>query len=192
MKDILLVGGGGHCRSVIDVIECEKKFNIIGVIDLAERVGIDVLGYKVIGSDKNLSTLFKVCQHVLVTVGQIRSNKPRVQLFKKLKKIGFTLPVIVSPTACVSKYVVVGEGTIIMHHVLVNAGAKIGVNCIINSKALIEHDSIIGDNCHISTAAVINGSTKIGNNSFVGSNSVTQQEIQVVDDSFIKAGTVIK
>ena len=187
---ILLLGGGGHCHSVIDVIESENKYEIIGIIDKKEIVGNDILGYKIIGCDDDLETIFKTCKNAIITVGQIESNTVRVKLFNKLKEIGFALPIIVSPFAYVSKHSFIDEGTIIMHHALVNANAKIGKNCIINTKALIEHDVIIEDNCHISTASVLNGAVIVKANTFFGSNATSKQGIEI--NGFVKAGVLVK
>ncbi len=190
MKEIILVGGGGHCKSVIDVIEQEGKYKIAGIIDKKELIGSTVLGYKVIGCDDDLVSLREKFPHAIVTVGHIKSNTLRVKIFQLLKELDFHMPSIISPFAYVSKHAFVDEGSIIMHHALVNPHAKIGKNCIINSKALIEHDTIIEDNCHISTASVINGGTVVKENSFYGSNATSKEYIEI--DGFIKAGSVAK
>ncbi|MDD2384945.1 MAG: NeuD/PglB/VioB family sugar acetyltransferase [Sulfurospirillaceae bacterium] len=189
-EKIVLVGGGGHCRSVIDVIEQENRYDIIGIVDKKEFIGNDVLGYKIIACDDELETIYKSCQNALITVGQIASNKIRVNLFDKLKEIGFNLPVIISPLSYVSKHSSIDEGSIVMHQVLINVNAKIGKNCIINSKALIEHDVIIEDNCHISTASVLNGGVVVKENTFFGSNATSKEYIEV--NGFIKAGSLVK
>jgi len=189
-QQILLVGGGGHCKSVIDVIEQEGKFSIAGIIDKKELIGTKVLGYEVIGCDDDLESLFQQYQIALVTVGHVYSNEVRLKLYKHLKKIGYSLPSVVSPFAYVSKHASVGEGSIVMHHSLVNAHANIGYNCIINTKALVEHDAVICEHCHISTAAVVNGNTRVEANSFLGSNSVTKESSVV--SGFIKARELVK
>ena len=121
-----------------------------------------ILNYKIIGRDKNL------------------------------KKIGYKLPVIISPLSYVSKHAKIGEGTIIMHNSVINAGVKIGKNCIINSMSLIEHDVSIGDHCHISTRATINGSVKIGRNTFIGSNSTLKHGIKIGNRSIINSKKLVK
>lgn len=189
-EKIVLIGGGGHCHSVIDVIEQTNKYEIIGIVDTKENIGKKVLGYEIIGCDDDLETIFLSCKNAIITMGQIKSNDLRVKLFDKLKNIGFNLPVIISSLAYVSKHSFLDEGTIIMHHALVNANVKIGKNCIINTKALIEHDCIIGDNCHISTASVLNGGVTVKDNTFFGSNATSKQAIEI--DGFIKAGSLIK
>jgi len=192
MKEIILIGGGGHCKSVIDVIEQEGKFQIIGIVDKPELLGVKVLGYPVIGNDSDLVGLSKKCRYALVTAGQIKSSSLRERLFKLAVKVGLTMPNVISPRAYVSKHAMIGQGTVIMHDALVNANAKIGENCIINSKALIEHDAIIEDFCHISTNAVINGAVIVRQGSFLGSGVITKQGVKVEKNSFIKAGSLVK
>ena len=193
MKEILLVGGGGHCKSVIDVIELESEFKIAGIIEKDRNlIGQKVLDYEVIGCDEDLKNLREKYEYALITVGQIKTPIPRIKIYEKLKELDFKLPVIISPLAYVSKYSKIEEGTIIMHHALVNTNAKIGKNCIINSKALIEHDTVIEDFCHISTAAVINGGVSVKRGSFIGSNAVTKEYIEIKENSFIKAGSLVK
>jgi len=192
MDEIILIGGGGHCHSVIDVIEQEHRFNIAGIVDKHELLGTIVQGYEVIGSDADLRELAVKYQYALVTVGQIQSPDIRMRLFELAKKIGFILPAIVSPRAYVSKYATIDEGTVIMHDALVNTNVKIGRNSIINTKALIEHDSVIKDNCHVSTGAIINGGVTVEENCFIGSNAVTSQCITIDAGSFVKAGSLVK
>jgi sugar O-acyltransferase (sialic acid O-acetyltransferase NeuD family) len=192
MKDIILIGGGGHCKSVIDVVEQEGKFNIIGIIDKSERVGQSVLNYKIIGNDSDLINLVNSCENALISVGQIKSPKARIYLFESLLQLGFSLPTIVSPRAYISKHSSIGIGTIIMHDVVISSGVEIGDNCIINTKSIIEHGSNIKNHCHISTNAVINGEVSVGEGSFIGSGSVTKEGIKINNNFFANAGSVVK
>jgi len=189
-EPIILIGGGGHCKSVIDVIEQGNQFEIVGIIDKKEFVGESVLGYKILGSDDALKDLRHHYKYALITVGQIQSPEIRIKLFEMLKSFGYELPVVISPLAYVSKHSTVGNGTVIMHHTLINANVTIGQNCIINTKALIEHDAIIEDNCHISTGAIINGGVHVKAGTFYGSNATCKEYIHV--SGFVKAGSVVK
>lgn len=189
-KQILLIGGGGHCKSVIDVIEQEGRFEIAGIIDKKELVGQDVVGYKILGSDDALKDFHKHYHYALITVGQIKSPEIRIKLFEMLKSLGYELPVVISPLAYVSKYAILGDGTVIMHHALVNAHARVGQNCIINTKALIEHDAMVEAHCHISTGAIVNGGVQIKMGTFYGSNATCKEAITV--GGFVKAGSVVK
>ena len=146
MNKIILIGGGGHCKSVIDIIEQEAKFEIAGIIDKPDLLGSKTLGYPVIGNDFDLDNLAKKFQYALITVGQIKSSSLRIKLYDLAVKAKFLLPSIISPNAHVSKYSKIGSGTVVMHNAVVNANASIGNNCIINSCSLIEHDVNVGNN----------------------------------------------
>jgi len=192
MKEIILIGGGGHCKSVIDVIEEGGSFKIAGIVDVPELLGTDVLGYPIIGNDSDIENLSNKYTHALITVGQISSPEIRIRLFNLVKRAGFICPTIISSRAYISEHSIIGDGTVVMHDVLINAGVFIGNNCIINSKALIEHDSKIFDHCHISTNALVNGGVTIKSGCFLGSGSITNNLITIEENSFIKAGAVIK
>ncbi|QOP42602.1 acetyltransferase [Sulfurimonas sediminis] len=189
-KKIILLGGGGHCKSVIDVIEKEGRFEIAGIVEKFTGESKAVLGYEIIGTDDELEKLRESYEYAIVTVGHIYSNSVRVKLFKKLKALNFVLPTIISPLAYVSQHAHIEDGSVILHHAIVNVGAKVGKNCIINSKALIEHDAQIYSHCHIATGAIVNGDVIVKANSFVGSGSVVVQGREV--DGFVKAGSVFK
>jgi len=192
MKQIILVGAGGHCKSCIDVIEQIDGWQIAGIIDRSESGVTGVLGYPVVGCDDDLSILRNQYDYAFVTVGQTRTVDLKLRLFSQLESLGFNIPTLISPKALVSKHARIGVGTIIMHHALINAEAMIGRNCIINSKALIEHDAVVKDHCHISTGATINGGVVVGEKSFIGSNATSKQDIFIQPNSFVKAGSVIK
>ena len=190
-NEIVLFGGGGHCKSCIDVIEQEDNYKIAGIADIPEKLHSRLLGYEVFATDNDIPQLMKRYRYFLITIGQIRSPQQRIDLFKILKKKGAKFPVIISPLAHVSKHATVEEGTIVLHHALVNADARIGKNCIINSKALIEHDAYIADHCHISTGASINGGATILEGCFIGSNAVIRENIQIGKYSKVSAGSLV-
>ncbi len=189
---IILIGGGGHCKSCIDVIETENLFRIHGILDIKENVGKTIFDYPIIGTDEDIRALVLEEFHFMITIGHIRSNEIRVKLFKLLTKLNALLPVIKSADAYVSSYSSVGRGSIVMHQALVNASATIGENCIINNKALIEHDCEIGNHCHIAPGAILNGNVKVGSGSFIGSGSVITHGISISENNFIKANSLIK
>lgn len=191
-KKVILIGGGGHCRSCIDVIEKGKVFSIAGIVEKnGKDISESIFGYPVIGFDNDLEALKKQYDYALITVGQMGSPTLRQGLFKRLKQIGFVFPVVVSPLAYVSKYAKIKEGSIIMHHAIVNAGARVGKNCILNTRCLIEHDAKIGNHTHISTGAVLNGKTEIGSGSFVGSGATIIQGLKLPDNCFLKAKSLV-
>ena len=176
-NDLILVGGGGHCRSCIDVIEREGKYKIAGIIDHLSKVGQQVLGHNIIGTDEDFPSIVHRYRYFLITIGQINSPVLREKLYRQLSEMGAVFPRIISPHAYISENAHIENGTIVMHHAVINAGASIGYNCIINTSAIIEHDVEIGNHCHISTGAVLNGEVQIGQGTFIGSNAVDRKSV---------------
>ena len=170
MRPLILIGGGGHCTSIIDAAESIGR-KILGVLDIPEHYGETILSTKVIGNDDDIPKYVEIAEFI-ISVGFIKHVNLRTKLYNKVIKAGGKLATIIASTAYVSKYATISEGTVIMHHAFVNARAKVGKNVIINSFACIEHDSTIGDHCHISTGAIVNGGCLVGENVFIGSQSV--------------------
>lgn len=188
-KNLILIGGGGHCRSVIDVAE-SAGYNILGILDIAENFGKHIFDYQVIGTDEDIPGYVGKAEFV-ITVGFIRNPAVRIKLFNKVIDAGGEFATIIASTAYVSKYATLGKGTVIMHHAFVNAGAQIGDNCIINTFANIEHDVRIGQHCHISTGAMVNGDCTIGEKVFIGSQAVLSNSITVGEEIIVSAGAFV-
>ena len=189
MKPLILIGGGGHCKSVIEAVESQGR-KILGVLDMPENVGKDVLSTKIIGIDDEIPSYVDKAEFV-ITVGLIKNPATRIKLHNRVKEAGGKLATIIASTAYVSKYATIGEGTVVMHHAFVNAGARVGCNVILNTFTNIEHDVVIGDHCHISTGTMVNGDCKIGNKVFVGSQVVISNGLNICDDTIIGAGSAV-
>lgn len=190
-RPLILIGGGGHCKSVIEVAE-SAGYEIKGILDIPDEVGKEVLpGHKIIGTDDEIPQYVEECDFI-ITVGFIKNPALRIKLYNKVKAAGGRLATIIASTAHVSKYAELGEGTVIMHQVFVNAGAKIGDNCIINTFVNIEHDAEVGNQCHISTGTMVNGECKIGESCFIGSQSVCANCIEIASDIIVGAGSVVR
>lgn len=190
-RKLVLIGGGGHCRSCIDVIELAGGYVIDTIIDTPDKVGEKVLQYEITGSDPDIPGLIGEDVSFLITLGQIKTGARRKELFQYLKRLGAVLPIVKSPLAYKSPYSAVEEGSILMHHAVLNAGSRLGANCIVNTGAVIDHDSRIGSHVHLSTNAVINGGCVIGDGCFIGSNAVVNHNISVVEGVVIGSGTVV-
>ena len=186
--EIILVGGGGHCKACIDVIETAGEFRIAGIVDVKEKAGQEVLGYDVMASDEDFRYLSIHYENFLITIGQIKEPEKRIEIYTKLKQFGVRLPKIISPYAQVSRHCKIEEGTIVMHQVIIAPGAVVGKNCIINTKALVEHDAVVGNHCHISTGAVLNGNVYIGQKTFIGSMTMIRENIRIGKNCIIGAG----
>ncbi len=191
MNSILLIGGGSHCRSLIDVIESQDVYRIVGILDNEKIKGDTILNYPILGSDADLFSLTSLVKNAVITVGQIKTSQIRKRLYDAAKGCEMNLPLIASPYAYISKHSEILEGVSVMHGAIINAGVKIGVNSIINSAALIEHDVFVGNHCHISTGARINGGVTIESGSFIGSGAVLKQGVTVGQNCVIGAGCIV-
>ena len=188
MKPLLLIGCGGHARSLIELIESAADWQIHGLVGLPEQVGSRVLGYSVIGCDGDLPALLEECPAALLAIGQLPNPVPRQRLATHLEQLGFQFPLLISPHAVVSRHAQLGPGTTIGHGVIVNAAAVVGSHCILNSRSLIEHDVQIGHHCHISTGVLVNGGVTVGSGSFIGSGAMIREELNLPPLTVIGAG----
>lgn len=191
MKELVLLGAGGHCRSVIDVIESTSQYKIVAIVDKKENIGNCILSYKITHCDEDLESLFLNYNSYLITIGQIKTPDLRIKLSEKVIEAGCRLETVIAKTAYVSKHAKVGNGSVVMHGAFVNANAVIGDSCIINTNAIVEHDVQIESYCHISTATVLNGGAVVREGSFVGSNAVVREGIEIPKRSIISAGSVL-
>ena len=187
-ESLLLIGCGGHARSLIDVVESSGCWDVFGLVGLPEQVGLEVLGYPVLGCDQDLPLLRQQCAYALLAIGQIGVSPHRKHLAQVLRQLNFSLPVVISGRAHVSRHAQLGVGISIGHGTIVNSGVIVGDFCILNSNALIEHDAVIGDHCHISTGVLVNGGTKIGSESFVGSGAVLREGLDLPSQTVISSG----
>ena len=156
MKQLVLIGCGGHARSLIELIESTADWQIHALVGLPEQLGSHVLGYPVMWCDDDLLALREECSAAVLAIGQLPDSATRERLAEQLQQFGFQFPVLISPHAVVSRHAKLGPGTTVGHGVIVNAGAVVGDHCIINSHSLIEHDVQIDNHCHISTGVLVN------------------------------------
>lgn len=189
MNNLILIGGGGHCLSCIEIIENLNTFNISGIIDINKNKNIS---YPIIGSDSDLEKIRSRFDYAFITIGQIKDPSNRISLYNLLKKLKYKIPKIISKNAYISQHNTIGVGSIIMNKVMLNTHSRIGENSIINTGTIIEHGASVGNNCHISTGAIVNGDVNIGNNTFIGSNTVIKEGISIGNNCVVGAGLFIK
>lgn len=198
MEDkILLIGSGGHCRSVLDSLEKINGDYQIGIV-ARDRKTLDELkddtriGHLLIGTDDELDMLYQNgWRKAFITLGSIGQPDGRKRLYELLKGIGFEFPVIADSAAVISREAILGEGTFIGKNAVVNAGTVIGPQVIINSGAIVEHDCRIGTFAHISSGAVLCGEVSIGENTHIGAGSTVRQQITIGKNTMIGIGSVV-
>lgn len=186
---LLLIGGGGHCRSVLDSLLELQLYEKIGIID---QPGPPILGISVIGQDEDLPRLKEDgWTDAFITVGSIGDTSLRHKLFQMVKKMGFTIPSVIDPSAVIGGEVDFAEGCFVGKKAIVNAGSAIGVCAIINSGAIVEHDCIVGDFAHISPGAILCGGVNVGNDTHVGAGTSVKQCITIGRNTIIGIGSTI-
>lgn len=189
MEDIVLVGFGGHAKSLADSIEWEGKYHIAGYTDVKASSG----RYRYLGTDDALEAIFAGgISNAVVGIGYMGKGTIRQQLYRKLKDIGFNLPIIIDPSAVVSSSTVIEEGSFIGKGAIVNAEAFIGKMVIINTKALVEHECIVDNFAHVAVGAVLCGQVKVGEAAFIGANATVIQCRNVNAGVIIPAGAVVR
>lgn len=192
MEDILLIGFGGHCKSIIDSIENSSIYSIYGIIDIKEKIGQEYRGYKVLGTDDNLKEFYnKGIKNVFICIGYMGNSNVRNKLYTIVKNIGFKLPNIIDKTAIIANNVELGEGIFIGKRAVLNSNVKVCNMSIINTGAIIEHESYVGEFSHISIGSILCGNVKVDENVFVGANSTIIQGINVGKNTVIGAGSIV-
>jgi sugar O-acyltransferase (sialic acid O-acetyltransferase NeuD family) len=189
---LLMVGAGGHCRSVLDSVD-RKKYTDIAIVDLPDKIGQLVYGVPIVGSDENILELFhEGYTQAIIAIGSAGNCDKRVKLYQSLKKIGFSFPVIVDNTAIISNNgTTIDHGTFIGKGVIINTGVKVGLCSIINSGAVLDHDSEIGSFAHIAPGVSMSGTVSVGNGTHIGTGSVIIDSIKIGANTTIGAGSVV-
>lgn len=191
-KKILLVGGGGHCKSVLDSLLNTNQYSEIGVIDKNELIGKKVLSVSIIGSDEDLTRLYREgYKYAFVTVGSIGDPNIRIKLFNTLENIGFKIPNIIDTSAILSDHVKLDNGIFVGKKAVINTGSYIRKGTIINTSTIIEHDCIIEEFSHIAPGAVLCGEVRVGVNTHIGANSVIRQQVSIGSNAMIGIGSVV-
>lgn len=188
---LVLIGGGGHGKSVLDVIRAEGRYEVIGILDVSTRVGESVMGVPIIGTDADIPRIAREVGRFLIGVGHLGNAEGRMGLLQQVQSMSAEVPNIVSPIAYVSPEAQLGPGTVVFHRAVVNAMAKVGANCVLNTGSIVEHDSVLEDNVHVSTQAVVNGECEVGEGSFLGSGSVINHGITIGPRTIIASGAVV-
>lgn len=191
-KQIVLVGGGGHCAVVIDVLARIEGFQVVGIADRPERLGDMVAGVEIRYTDRDLPDLRRNgVEYALVCVGATFSSRLRKRLFYCMEACGYSLPTVVDPDAVIMKGVSLGDGTVVMPGAVIGTEASVGCNCIINTGAVVEHHCVVHDHVHVAPRAVLSGSVEVGANTFLGAGSCVIQSVRIGADTTVGAGAVV-
>jgi UDP-perosamine 4-acetyltransferase len=190
-KPVVILGGGGHARVVIDALRC-AGYVIAGVIDPKDDVE-ETLPDDITWLGKDLSRARPGEVQVAIGVGSIDvgAKNPRPMVFNEAKSAGFELLSFRHPSAIVAGDVELGEGAQIMAGAILQPGVRLGVNCIVNTGVRLDHDCWIGDHVHIAPGAVLSGTVAVGDGCHLGTGAVVIQNIRIGAEAMIAAGAII-
>lgn len=195
MESILIIGCGGHARSVADVLEESGKYKIAGyVIGGDEEISAYLESDKIpiIGHDSDAPTFFqKGVRLAAMGIGYLGGGHARERIYARYKAQGFGFPPVVSPTAVLSSQAFVGEGSFVGKQAIMNRFSQCGALCIINSGAVLEHDVRVEACTHVSVRATICGGSHIGASCFIGAGATVIQGVRIGTGAIIGAGSVV-
>ena len=186
---LLLLGNGGHCKSILDCVISSGQYTEIGIV--GQDVSCSDSEYFV-GTDDDLPKLFNTgWKNAFISVGSIGNTKVREKLYRLLSDIGFYMPSIIDPSAVIAKNVRISDGVFIGKKAVVNSGTFIDSCAIINTGSIIEHDCIIGKFVHISPGSTLCGDVHIGDRTHIGAGTVIRQQIKIGENSLIGMGSIV-
>lgn len=189
---LLLLGGGGHCTSIIDTLLQLQSYSEIGIVEKQGTETASILSVPVVGEDKDLQSLFAHgYTHAFVSLGSIGNVVVRKNLFNTSITIGFIIPNIIDASAQVSPHTQLCSGIFVGKRVVINAGTIVGDCAILNTSATIDHHCSIGAFSHISPGAVLCGDVHVGKNTHIGAHSVIRQNVSIGNDVVIGMGSVV-
>lgn len=190
MRYAVVLGAGGHCRVVLSILFDCRHHEVLSIVELSSpRPGEVIMGTPVMDSPDYLSTLFgRIDVDVFLAIG---NNAVRSYWWKRVNKMGFPMPNLVSPHALVAESTIMGNSNIICPRAFVGPLATLGDNNLINTAAVVEHEVSIGNDCHIAPSSTIAGRSILKDSCFVGSGATVIDGISVACRTVIGAGATL-
>jgi len=190
MQDIIVYGAGGHAKAVIDTIEKEGLYRIIGLLDGYKPVGSIIYGYEILGNEYWLTTNLDKVSSGIVAIGD---NWLRSTIAMNISQIHphFTFITAIHPAASIARGVQIGDGTVIMAGCVVNSDCAIGEHCVLYSQASADHDSKLGSFVTLAPKAGTGGTVTIGDYSVISLGANVIHGITIGEHTVIGAGSTV-
>jgi sugar O-acyltransferase (sialic acid O-acetyltransferase NeuD family) len=186
---VVVLGGGGHARVLVDLMRLAGNLFPIGAVDDAPSCD-EVLGVPVIGSSARLAEVRDAgFEHAALGIGSVRNHANRRAYWDKLVAAGFELPNLIHPRAMLEPSVKMGAGNQIFAGAVIGSAAVLGDNTIINSGTVVSHDCVIGSQTHISPGAILAGGVHVGENSLIGMGVTIYLGVKIGRDVVIANGS---
>lgn len=192
MKNIVIIGASGHGSVVLDCIEKEGKYNVVGYIDSYKKKGKKHNGLEILGSEFDILFLMEKygIYGGIVAVG---NNWIRKELVDKISHLApdFQYISAVHPSASVGKGAHIGQGTVIMPGVIVNCNSWVGDFCIINTNASLGHDSRMDNYSSLAPRVCTGGSFVLGKFSAICLGANIIENVTIAEQTIIGAGSLV-
>jgi len=189
-KPVILLGAGGHAKVLLNVLRLEQR-NVFGLVTPDLEKGSKHLGLKVLGDDEELKQYNPSEIDLVNGIGSLPFQKLRWDLSDKVRSWGFSLSIVIHPSAVVSNDVLLDEGVQIMAGSVIQPGCSIGCDTIINTGSMIDHDCVICESTHIAPGCILSGGVSIGRLAHIGTGTRIIQNIKIGDRSVVAAGSTL-
>lgn len=186
-KKTVVVGAGGHGRSVADLLLLQKEYELAGFVDDAYPEVSDIWGFPVLGkvSADTLSSLQDDVEYAVVAIG---NNALRESIFKLIDGLGLALPSIVHFNAFVSPRAVLGNGCVVMANAVIGTEARLGDGVIVNAGAIVDHHAVVDDFGHLGVNASMAGGTYLGRSAWAQSGVALGYGVSMSEKQILKPG----
>jgi sugar O-acyltransferase (sialic acid O-acetyltransferase NeuD family) len=185
MQNIIVIGSGGHGRSVAESILQSGEFNLVGFVDDSFTPNATLWGYPILGKINDLAEVRLLADFAVVAIG---NNTFREKIFTQLNELNFKLASIFHPKSIVSPRAIIGEGTVVMAGGIVGTEAKLGRGVIINCGATVDHHCIVEDFGHLGVNACMAGGSSIGALAWLQAGSSLGYGVSVLAKTIILPG----
>jgi acetyltransferase EpsM len=190
---IIIYGGGGHGKALIDLIRFLSAYPIAGIVDDGIPISADIMGEHVLGGSVVLKKLIAAGVHLAANaVGGIGNITSRINVFENLIRAGFSCPTLVHPTAFVETSATLSEGVQVMPLAYVGSDSHVGYGAIINTGAIVSHDCTVGEYANLSPGAILAGEVSIGEATLVGMGVTVNLRVKIGGRSRIGNGATVK
>lgn len=191
-KNILIIGASGHAKVIIDIVEKQDQFNIVGLIDSFKQSGERIGDYAILGTEDDLSEIIKG-YNVFGGIIAIGDNFTRMNLFETISKMAldFQFVTAIHPMATISKSVVIGDGSVIMAGAVVNSDTQLGIQTILNTKCSVDHDCKIGAFSSVAPGVTLGGGVEIDSCSAISLGANIIENISIGKHSIVGAGALV-
>jgi sugar O-acyltransferase (sialic acid O-acetyltransferase NeuD family) len=192
-RSLVVYGGGGHGKTLIELIRAVGDYKLAGVIDDGLEVGSEVMGSVVIGGGEALVALAERGVRMAVNaVGGVGDITSRIAVFERIRKAGLTCPMMMHPSAVVEESARLAEGVQVFSHGYIGSDAQIGFGVIVNTQAVVSHDCHLGDYANIAPGALLAGGVSIGEGTLVGMGVTINLNVTIGPDARVGNSAVVK